>query len=125
MKARGWRRIGVVLSVMWFLGFGVFLWHQFVEDAVAPYTVALKTCSAIEESSNEFWRANARNSEELKIAANVAKLPLTRSPTCGYAGPGGGEYSWEAHIEIVRPVVSHEGVCRNLQSHEHPKQFSG
>jgi hypothetical protein len=75
MKARGWRRIGIILSVIWFLGFGVLLWHQFVEDAVAPYTLALKTCSAIEESSNEFWRQNARDADELgeKLSDNLRK----------------------------------------------------
>ena len=26
--ARGWRRIGIVLSVIWFLGFGVYSWGQ-------------------------------------------------------------------------------------------------
>ena len=39
---------------------------------MAPYARDLKTCSAIEESSDEFWHANARNSEELseKLQAN-------------------------------------------------------
>jgi hypothetical protein len=27
-RLRGWRRIGVVLSVIWFLGFGFFLWSS-------------------------------------------------------------------------------------------------
>jgi hypothetical protein len=46
----GWRRIGIVLSVFWFLGFGIFLWHQLVEDAVRPYTAALQRCSLIEDN---------------------------------------------------------------------------
>ena len=37
MAMRGWRRIGIIVSVIWFFGFGVFLWNRFVEDAVAPY----------------------------------------------------------------------------------------
>jgi hypothetical protein len=28
---RGWRRIGIVLSVIWFLGLGVFLWVETVQ----------------------------------------------------------------------------------------------
>jgi hypothetical protein len=72
MAMKGWPRIGIIVSVIWFLGFGVLLWNQYVEDAVAPYARDLKTCSAIEQSSDEFWRANARNSEELseKLRAN-------------------------------------------------------
>ena len=34
---KGWRRIGIIASVIWFFGFGVLLWNQFVEGAVAPY----------------------------------------------------------------------------------------
>ena len=49
MAMKGWRRIGIIVSVIWFLGFGVFLWNQYVEDAVAPYARDLKTCSAIEK----------------------------------------------------------------------------
>ena len=37
MAMRGWRRIGIIVSVIWFFGFSVFLWNKFVEDAVAPY----------------------------------------------------------------------------------------
>ena len=65
MAMRGWRRIGIIVSVIWFFGFGVFLWNKFVEDAVAPYAQDLQICSAIEQYSDDFWQANARNSEEL------------------------------------------------------------
>ena len=72
MAMRGWRRIGIIVSVIWFFGFGVFLWNRFVEDAVAPYAQDLQICSAIEQYSDDFWQANARNSEELseKLQAN-------------------------------------------------------
>lgn len=33
MAMKGWRRIGIVLSVIWFLGFGVYLWAQPTFDA--------------------------------------------------------------------------------------------
>ena len=53
-------------------GFGVLLWNQVVEDAVAPYAQDLKICSAIEEYSDQFWQENARDKEELseKLQAN-------------------------------------------------------
>jgi hypothetical protein len=71
----GWRLIGIIASVVWFFGFGVLLWNQFVEDAVAPYAQDLKICSAIEQYSDEFWQANARDSEELseKLQVNQDK----------------------------------------------------
>jgi hypothetical protein len=60
-----WRWIGIIASVIWFFGFGVLFWNQYVEDAVAPYAQDLKICSAIEEYSDQFWHENARDSEEL------------------------------------------------------------
>jgi hypothetical protein len=67
-----WRWIGIIASVIWFFGFGVLLWNQYVEDAVAPYGQDLKICSAIEEYSDQFWHENARDEEELseKLQAN-------------------------------------------------------
>jgi hypothetical protein len=68
----GWRWIGIIASVIWFFGFGVLFWNQYVEDAVAPYAQDLKICSAIEEYSDQFWHENARDTEELseKLQAN-------------------------------------------------------
>jgi hypothetical protein len=71
MATKDWRRIGIIVSVIWFFGFGVLLWNQFVEDAVAPYAQDLKICSAIEEYSDQFWQANARDSEELSEKLQV------------------------------------------------------
>ena len=59
MATRGWRRIGIIVSVIRFFGFSVFLWNKFVEDAVAPYAQDLQICSAIEHYSDDFWQANA------------------------------------------------------------------
>jgi hypothetical protein len=49
--ARGWRRIGIVLSVIWFLGFGVFLWETSLNDLVRPYAYQLKQCGYLIDSS--------------------------------------------------------------------------
>jgi hypothetical protein len=51
--ARGWRRIGIVLSVVWFLGFGVFLYIRALDDAVQPYVAALHNCDLIRELALE------------------------------------------------------------------------
>ena len=44
-----WRWIGIIASVIWFFGFGVLFWNEYVEEAVAPYSQDLKIGSAIEE----------------------------------------------------------------------------
>jgi len=78
---KGWRWIGIVASVIWFFGFGVLFWNQYVEDAVAPYAQDLKICSAIEEYSDQFWQENARDKEELseKLQANQDEYEKCRS----------------------------------------------
>jgi hypothetical protein len=71
MTMSGWRLIGIIASIIWFFGFGVLLWNQFVEDALASYAQDLKICSAIEEYSDEFWQTNARDSVELSEKLQV------------------------------------------------------
>jgi hypothetical protein len=67
----GWRLIGIIASVISFFGFGVFLWNQSVEDAVAPYAQDLRICSALEQYSDKFWQENARDPEELSEKLQV------------------------------------------------------
>jgi len=55
-RARGRRRIGIILSVIWFLGFGLFLWQRTVEDIVQPYSDTLKACGEILDIDNEALR---------------------------------------------------------------------
>jgi hypothetical protein len=71
MTMSGWRLIGIIASIIWFFGFGVLLWNQFVEDALAPHAQDLKICSAIEEYGDEFWQTNARDSVELSEKLQV------------------------------------------------------
>jgi hypothetical protein len=72
-RARGWRRIATVLSVIWFAGFGLYLWHVFVNDAVAPYAADLKICGFILDSDNsalQYFRVEGRGKQQ---DANFAK----------------------------------------------------
>jgi hypothetical protein len=52
-RARGWRRIGIVLSVIWFVGFGGFLWTSEVERIGDFFTSQLRTCKAILDADDE------------------------------------------------------------------------
>lgn len=52
-RARGWRRIGIVLSTIWFLGFGMFLWSNEVQRIGDVYSWQYKMCYAGENIRNE------------------------------------------------------------------------
>ena len=52
-RARGWRLIGIVLSVIWFVGFGGFLWTGEVERIGNFFTWQLRTCKAILDADDE------------------------------------------------------------------------
>ncbi len=44
MAMKGWRRIGIILSVIWFLGFGVYLWHEAEENNLRPLNARWDSC---------------------------------------------------------------------------------
>jgi hypothetical protein len=50
---RGWRRLGVVLSVLWLVGFGWWLWTKTVTNSVASYSdyykLMLRDCIVLSE----------------------------------------------------------------------------
>ena len=52
-NARGWRRIGIVLSVIWFFGFGWFVWGRLLDDAVRPYAATLAHCGRLLDMAND------------------------------------------------------------------------
>ena len=97
---KGWRRIA---SVIWFFGFGVLLWNQFVEDAVAPYAQDLTICSAIEQYNDEFWQANARDSEELSEKLQVNQDQYEKCASKGQTAMG--------KRATVRQRAGHSGAC--------------
>jgi hypothetical protein len=44
---KGWRRIGAVLSVLWFVGFGGWIWHTSVNNNVEFYEWQLRNCNTL------------------------------------------------------------------------------
>src|SRR5947209_919680 len=50
---RGWRRIGVVLSVLWFVGFGGWLWTNEMGGHSEFYKFQLQNCYTIERMKRE------------------------------------------------------------------------
>lgn len=53
MKARlgGWQRIGVVVSIAWFLGFGGFLWISAVNQASSFYEFQFGVCLQVHDGA--------------------------------------------------------------------------
>src|SRR5262245_28468022 len=43
-RTRGWRRIGIVLSVIWFVGFGNFIWNNQHEEITKHMLARTEWC---------------------------------------------------------------------------------
>jgi hypothetical protein len=65
MAMKGWRRVGIVLSVVWFLGFGVYLWLQPTFEAKL-LDMSYHGCTAIYQSAEENAREFARDAVDMR-----------------------------------------------------------
>jgi hypothetical protein len=65
MPMKGWRRIGIVLSVIWFLGFGVYLLAQPTFEAEL-HKWSLHNCTTIYQSAEEDARKFARDADDCR-----------------------------------------------------------
>ena len=52
-KLNGWQRIGIVLSIVWFIGFAAFIWSYSVGRTGDFYGHQLDLCKAILDMNNE------------------------------------------------------------------------
>jgi hypothetical protein len=50
-NARGWRRIGIVLSIIWFVGFGGWLWIDSVRENADFYGGLFGMCYSIQSET--------------------------------------------------------------------------
>ena len=75
MKARGWQRIGIILSVIWFVGFGGFLWTKSVDEIIAPYRYELESCHRVLDMDNDRLQyITDPDQRDKKLNDNFAKL---------------------------------------------------
>jgi len=44
---RGWKRIGIVVSVLWFFGFGLWMWSSEISRIGNFYRWQLEGCSSL------------------------------------------------------------------------------
>jgi hypothetical protein len=74
MRLSGWQRIGVILSVIWFIGFAGYIWHADRKEKAAFYVSQLNVCSEIWETENESLKYIQDPKErDKREAANRAK----------------------------------------------------
>ena len=69
----GWRRTGVFLSVIWFLGFGLFLWHKIRDQIPEPCAQQLQLCGVLLDSWNQILKYVRPTDEYIVQAANIEK----------------------------------------------------
>jgi hypothetical protein len=55
IKLGGWQRIGVILSVLWFIGFGVFMFDEEISRHSASHVRQLGNCNKIAEFERQWF----------------------------------------------------------------------
>jgi hypothetical protein len=78
--AKGWRRIGIALSVIWFVGYGGYMWFWSTGHNADFYGSQLRMCYAILDVDNETLQYTRTDEERGKKAVeNQAKFEKCRS----------------------------------------------
>jgi hypothetical protein len=75
MTRSGWRRTGLFLSVIWFFGFGLFLWHRIRDQMPEPYAQQRQLCGVLLDDWNQALK-NVRPANEYK--AQIANIERYR-----------------------------------------------
>jgi hypothetical protein len=55
IKLGGWQRIGVILSVLWFVGFGVFMFEKEMSDRFDSDVRQLGNCAKTAEFERQWF----------------------------------------------------------------------
>jgi hypothetical protein len=70
----GRMRIGIVLSVVWFVGFGAYIWVSEIGPRMHSYQFQLKTCVQILNMANDALQdVQNQNDRDKRQAANWAR----------------------------------------------------
>jgi len=74
----GWQRIGIVLSVIWFIGFAGYAWSHAVQSVVEFYGRHLDICYTILNMDTEAYIGNQEDRDK-RQAANWTKFKKCQS----------------------------------------------
>ncbi len=79
IKLNGWQRIGIVLSLIWFVIFGGYVWQESAKHSGDFYKSSLLTCGEILDTKQESLRyIEKQEDRNEKEAANVAEYEKCR-----------------------------------------------
>jgi len=70
-RLNGWQRIGVILSVAWIIGGGLWLLHLGTEDAIAPRVSYMHMCSELYQHSDPADEHRYERNEKCMHKANA------------------------------------------------------
>src|SRR5262245_9785891 len=68
-RGRGWRRIGIVLSVIWFIGFGGYLWVSEVNRIRDYFRLDLDQCNFALNARTDALRPITKHEERQQLEA--------------------------------------------------------
>ena len=86
-RSKGWKRIGIVLSVVWFIGFGLFLWSNEVGRISDFHSFQLKHCYTLLNIANEALERLEKNAEwDRRWGANWAKYKTCQEEASKFYG---------------------------------------
>jgi hypothetical protein len=81
VKLSGWQRIGVILSVLWFVGFGVFMFEHEISRHSDFHMWQLDNCLKIAEMRRESLQLNdpAYSARDAEVQRNLHKCSADAS----------------------------------------------
>ena len=79
IKLNVWQRIGIVLSLIWFISFAEYFLHYGSQDAIRYYREARRSCDSVIKSSNDVAVSLEQKEDRVtQLAENRAKYRKCR-----------------------------------------------
>jgi hypothetical protein len=103
-QKRGWRRIGIVLSIVWFVGFAGFIWIWSNRERGDFYSYQLGMCYRLLEVNNEALQYLTPDAAEKRRAENWVKHESCKSEASDFLRRRADEENSSAAIGILLAV---------------------
>jgi hypothetical protein len=84
LSVSGWQRIGVILSVLWFVGFGVFMFEDEISRLSDSHVRQLGNCNKIAEFERQWFLRRDDPAYATKDAEVQRKLDKCRDDVSAY-----------------------------------------
>jgi len=73
LRLNGWQRIGIVLSVIWFIGFAGYIWNSSVQNNLNFYSYQLESCYTLLNLENDSLQYKKEEDREKQRTVNWTK----------------------------------------------------